>query len=361
MEFTGERVIPGKTDPDLFNEHLARYRFAETLASGRRILDAGCGAGYGTALLAQRAEAANGVDLSHEALHWAKREYADSKAAFSQADCSVLPFRDGSFDLITAFEVIEHLPDWKGLLLEARRVLTDSGQLLVSTPNRVYYQESRAEPNPFHVHEFDHDEFKRELEAVFPHVTMFFENHTQAISFRTPEMQGVRTVMGGAPPEAEEAHFFLAVCSGQPQFGAPAFLYVPSSGNVLRDRDRHVALLEEEVRTKTAWLDKATQDLETLARTNQEEHRKAQEAIHRIEAELADKVAWAQSRDQEVTQAAARVEELETRVIERSEWALQLQKQIDQLQERLEQIYRWKGYRLARKFGMAPLPPSEDR
>ena len=218
MEFTGERVIPGKTDPDLFNEHLARYRFAETLASGRRVLDAGCGAGYGTALLAQRADSVCGVDFSYEALEWASREYAGGKAAFGQADCSALPFRDDSFDLITAFEVIEHLPDWQGFLREARRVLTDSGQLLVSTPNRVYYQESRAEPNPYHVHEFDYDEYKQALEDVFPHVTMFLENHTQEISFRTPEIQGVRTVMGGDAPNPQDAHYFLAVSSGQPQF-----------------------------------------------------------------------------------------------------------------------------------------------
>lgn len=347
MEFTGERVIPGKTDPDLFNEHLARYRFAETLASGRRILDAGCGAGYGTALLAQRAESACGIDFSYETLDWASREYASGKASFGQADCSVLPFRDSSFDLITAFEVIEHLPDWKAFLRETRRVLTDSGQLLVSTPNRVYYQESRAEPNEYHVHEFDYDEYKQELEAVFPHVTLFLENHTQAISFRTPAMQGVRTVMGGDAPNPQDAHFFLAVCSGQPQFGAPAFLYVPSSGNVLREREQHVALLEQEVKTKNEWLAKATADLETLAKTNQEEHDNAQEAIRRMEADLAEKISWAQSRDAEIAAAAAMINELEARVIERSEWAKRLQAQIDTL-------HQWKGYRLARKFGLAP-------
>lgn len=360
MEFTGERVIPGKTDPDLFNEHLARYRFAETLASGRRVLDAGCGAGYGTALLAERADSACGVDQSLEAIAWARREYAGGKAAFEQADCSSLPFRDGSFDLVTAFEVIEHLPDWQGFLREARRVLTGSGQLLVSTPNRVYYQESRAEPNPYHVHEFDYDEFKRELEAVFPHVTMFLENHTQAISFRTPGMQGVRTVLGGDPPNPQDAHFFLAVCSGQPQFGAPAFLYVPSSGNVLREREQHVALLEQEVKTKSGWLVKATEELEALAKTNQEEHDKAQAAIRQMEAELAEKIAWAQSRDADLvaaaadlTAAGAKIDELEARVIERSEWAQRLQRQIDQLHD-------WKGYKLARKFGLAPLPSDED-
>jgi hypothetical protein len=183
---------------------------------------------------------------------------------------------------------------------------------------------------------------------------MFLENHTQAISFRTPAMQGIRAVMGGDPPNPRDAHFFLAVCSGQPQFGAPAFLYVPNSGNVLREREQHVALLEQEVKTKSNWLAKATAELETLAKTNQEEHDKAQAAIRQMEADLAEKIAWAQSRDAEIaaavakiTAAAAKIDELEARVIERSEWAQRLQRQIDQLHE-------WKGYRLARKFGLAP-------
>jgi len=46
-EFTGERVIPGRVEDNLFNEHLARYRFSARLFQGPgRVLDAGCGAGY---------------------------------------------------------------------------------------------------------------------------------------------------------------------------------------------------------------------------------------------------------------------------------------------------------------------------
>ena len=55
-EFTGERLIPGEVDIDLLNEHMARYNFAARLTRGKRVLDAGCGAGYGSAELAQSAE-----------------------------------------------------------------------------------------------------------------------------------------------------------------------------------------------------------------------------------------------------------------------------------------------------------------
>src|SRR5262249_18916198 len=54
-EFTGERVIPGQVDVDLLNEHVARYTFAARLSRGKRVLDAGCGEGYGSAELARAA------------------------------------------------------------------------------------------------------------------------------------------------------------------------------------------------------------------------------------------------------------------------------------------------------------------
>ena len=49
-----------------------------------------------------------------------------------------------AFDLVVAFEVIEHLENWREFLLEARRVLAPTGQFIVSTPNKLYYTESRG-------------------------------------------------------------------------------------------------------------------------------------------------------------------------------------------------------------------------
>jgi methylase of polypeptide subunit release factors len=63
-EFTGERVIPGQVETDLWNEHFSRYAFATLFASGKRVLDLGCGSGYGSAELARTAESVIGVDVS---------------------------------------------------------------------------------------------------------------------------------------------------------------------------------------------------------------------------------------------------------------------------------------------------------
>src|ERR1700733_2545379 len=123
MEFTGERVIPGQVDTDLLNEHLARYAFAARLARGKRVLDTGCGVGYGSAELAKSAVSVVGVDTAAEATANAREHYRLPNLHFEQASCGGLPHRDASFDLVVAFEVIEHLADWREFLQEVRRVL----------------------------------------------------------------------------------------------------------------------------------------------------------------------------------------------------------------------------------------------
>src|SRR5215467_7936272 len=124
------------------------------------------------------------------AKRWSTRaHYAAENLEFKQASVTELPFEDASFDLVVAFEVIEHLEHWRGFLEESRRVLAASGQLIVSTPNRLYYTESRGVegPNPFHVHEFDFAEFNAELKSIFPHVSMFLENHVEGVEFQPYE------------------------------------------------------------------------------------------------------------------------------------------------------------------------------
>src|ERR1039458_7500410 len=99
-EFTSERLIPGEVDIDLLNEHMARYHFAVRLARGKRVLDAGCGAGYGSAELADVAESVTGIDIALVAVEYARAHYALPNLAFEEASCTQLPFADGAFDLV---------------------------------------------------------------------------------------------------------------------------------------------------------------------------------------------------------------------------------------------------------------------
>ena len=164
-------MIPGEVDVDLLNEHMARYTFASRLARGKRVLDAGCGAGYGSAELARAAGTGGGRGPRAGSHRVRPRPlWRIDNLSFEEASCEALPHAEGSFELVVAFEVIEHLEDWRGFLREARRVLVPNGQLVVSTPNKLYYTESRGPDgaNPFHVHEFDFEEFRAELIRRLP-------------------------------------------------------------------------------------------------------------------------------------------------------------------------------------------------
>jgi ubiquinone/menaquinone biosynthesis C-methylase UbiE len=409
-EFTGERVIPGQVDTDLWNEHLARYLFAARLARHKRVLDIACGTGYGAHELAATAASVVGIDLATDAVHYAANHYAKPNLAFLQAAASRLPFTDHSFDLITAFEVIEHLHDWQLLLNEARRLLRPGGQFIVSTPNKLYYAQSRqqAGPNPYHAHEFTFVEFEAALADYFPSVTLFVQNHSEAVLFH-PLKPATAAELRLEPTatDVDAAHFYLAVCALTPQMGAPAFAYVPSTANVLRERELHIARLEQELQMKNSWLEQLQADHAVLVANyrNQQaelesrnqwaarldaELQQTAERVAALQQELADEQAaghaladgyeakvaelteevrirteWALGTEQRLTaELQAKCDELarcvelleraEATVEERSKWALQLSEERDHLLAQLHLIRASRWYRMGRKFGLGP-------
>jgi len=114
--------------------HLQRYQIATTILYGK-ILDLGCGLGYGTKMLKRKASLIIGVEISSEALSYAKERYWGPH--YILADIRNLPFKDGIFDGVTAFEVVEHVRRGKRVLTETRRVLKKGGTLILSSPNKL--------------------------------------------------------------------------------------------------------------------------------------------------------------------------------------------------------------------------------
>jgi SAM-dependent methyltransferase len=333
-EFTGERVIPGLVDADLLNEHLARYLFAKHFIARfpqpASVLDAGCGSGYGSAELAKTGASVTGADISGEAVAYAREHFGPLGIRFVEAPCESLPFEPETFDLITAFEVIEHLERWRELLAEANRVLKPGGLLLVSTPNRDYYTESRGEagPNPFHVHEFDYPEFQEALNAVFPHVRIWTQNHAGAIVFAPPAPEGSALESSGASDPAG-AHFYLAACSRSPIAVNEIFTWTPSSANVLRERERHIARLMGELRQKDAWLQQSVEEHAELLRRHES-----------VTAELKASNDWAAGLTAEVEERRARILVLQEELDNRLEWVRGLQTRIRELEDELETAQR---------------------
>jgi ubiquinone/menaquinone biosynthesis C-methylase UbiE len=156
MESTGERMVPGKTDAQVFWEHIYRYRFAAKFVHGKRVLDIACGEGYGTAALGKAGAVKTiGVDISAEACAHGRKKYGiDTRVGSAEQ----IPLENASVDVVVSFETIEHVPHPEVFLDECKRVLTPGGQLVISTPDRETYHQVNSN-NRFHCSELSYDEF----------------------------------------------------------------------------------------------------------------------------------------------------------------------------------------------------------
>jgi len=176
MEFTGERVVPGKTPKTIYDEHIYRYIFAASLTRNKVVLDVACGTGYGANYIAGKgAREVVGVDISVMAANYARERFSkDNQVSFICADAIRLPFVDNAFDVIVSFETIEHIRQYSKFLGECKRVLKEKGLLICSTPNRRIFSPNLAKPiNTFHVKEFWPEEFYRLLRRYFADITLY--------------------------------------------------------------------------------------------------------------------------------------------------------------------------------------------
>ena len=403
IDFTGERVIPGEVPEDLWAEHLSRYLFAGRYARGVAALDVGCGAGYGAAELARHAAFVAAIDPAVEALRYASGRYKSPNLFFARAYAEAIPLKSRSMGLITAFEVIEHLSDWRPLIAEARRVLREDGVFLVSTPNTLYYTEARAKigPNPFHTREFSFPEFRDVLLGSFPKVAILLQNHTESILFHpsSPPIPPVDARVDLTSSAPADSHFFLAVCSFT-TVDIHSLVYVPRAANILREREQHIHLLEAELLQRKQWLEALIEEHKRLNELHEhqtehlEEHNRwalelerlwktaAQRVVElqdyaaglatayekqvaALEVENRQKTAWALDVERNLSaEIVAKCNELaetvrlldaaEDTVIERTHWAQGLQAEVDQLRSQLSMARQSRWVKLGRLVGLGP-------
>jgi 2-polyprenyl-3-methyl-5-hydroxy-6-metoxy-1,4-benzoquinol methylase len=162
--------------------HLQRYHFAASLVAKRAVIvDAACGTGYGSKILASYAEVVYGIDIASEAISYARIHYCCPNVRNDQGDVTDLHmFVNASIDVFVSFETLEHLEDPDGLVREASRVLRADGIFIVSTPFRV--TTCRSPGNPFHRIELGRHDFKAFLAKYFNDVAMYFQYRQESIA-----------------------------------------------------------------------------------------------------------------------------------------------------------------------------------
>lgn len=392
VEFTGERVIPGQVNDDLWSEHVARYAFARRYAKGMRVLDAGCGTGYGSADLAQLAVAVTGLDIAVDAIEYANSNYQLPGLRFLQSSCTRVPLPAESYDLVVAFEVIEHLANYRAFLDECARLLTPDGLFIVSSPNKRYYAETRAGtgPNPFHEHEFEATEFMCELERVFPHVRLLVQNRVESFAFHPAlSFWPAEARIDSGRGSAEDAHFLIALCSRGQLPEPKSFVYVPTAANLLRERELHVEALQQqladiegdraallglfrsqtqELEESNLWAKGLSEELKIAGNRIIELQNEAVELTAAYQAHLTEleredriKTEWArkssadlEAKCQELAHCVELLAASDTTLRERTVWAQTVEAQRAKLAAQLEIIRASRWVKLGRTVGIGP-------
>jgi SAM-dependent methyltransferase len=300
-EPSGERFIPETMGDQLMEaEHYVRYHVAaRCVAAHDRVLDAGCGVGWGSEILAHAGAAAvTGIDIDAGAIESAKRHCRS--ADFAVGDLLELPFPSATFEVVTCFEAIEHVTDPSRALDEIRRVLTPDGIVLVSSPNPDVYPSG----NPFHIHELRPTELLDAMLARFANAQLWRQYPLMA-SVLAPD---------GSPRPAADANLDAKFLSDLTP-GHDTYSLVVASGGVLPPLSRAAVLVS------TRQLDELHELAQGLATERARLDRDRHEILEERSSFMVDHERIAAERSRLLTQHAAALAEANRLTLEAKEHA----------------------------------------
>jgi len=138
---------------DIRADHRYRYEWAGRLLAGKKVLDAGCGIGYGSWILGEWGCHVSAIDLDQGAIDTALKTYPHLDVSYACADIASYK---GKFDAIVCFEVLEHVDGPDFLTWRFRQM---APRLLCSVPNELEYPFEETRPLG-HLRHYTPDEFR---------------------------------------------------------------------------------------------------------------------------------------------------------------------------------------------------------
>jgi len=161
--------------------HQSRYQWVLDSfdLSDKIILDFGCGSGYGAFLLSKKTQLIHAVDLSSTAIKYAKFHYNSNNLDFFCCDATS---KDGisclskNYDIITSFDVIEHLERYFEYLENVVQLIHENGIFIIGCPNRLQTFKWNCGWNPFHFQEFSAHQLKKILSFFFEEVKLIAQD-----------------------------------------------------------------------------------------------------------------------------------------------------------------------------------------
>jgi 2-polyprenyl-3-methyl-5-hydroxy-6-metoxy-1,4-benzoquinol methylase len=157
-------------DPQEVPVQVAAYRLAagKYVRPGDHVLDVGFGLGYGLRILSEKADTVVGIEIDRKAVSRARRTLAGhgKTCELRQYDGKTIPYPANSFDVVTCVDVIEHVPDYAGMLAEMVRVSRRT--VIVSTPSRrpEHTQANGRPRNLWHLREWSYTELADILNKI---------------------------------------------------------------------------------------------------------------------------------------------------------------------------------------------------